>query len=117
MHEKFIIWILAEPFSISMAIFAFLLMCLYLIQFLITENYFERKYLRKNRLVFRAFNWFVFGAVFLFFGQVVPFKDLDTWRATARIALLFLMLPEIAYQLTILWPLTKRKLWKFIHPL
>jgi hypothetical protein len=108
----FIDFILSDPASVILATAAFFLMVLYMIQLCLTVDQFViNKGVRKNRLLMRALNWGVFGMVFLLFGNVIEFQDLATWRATARVALLFLMFPELAYQITILWPTIKRGSW------
>lgn len=114
-HDIFIEWVLSPTASILLSGLAFFLMSLYILQmFLTVGNFVIDKGVRKNRLVLRAVNWGIFGGVFLLFGEVVQLRDLATWRATARVALFFLMLPEMAYQLTVLWPtITRRtrKIW------
>lgn len=109
-HELFIEWALGRTASIMLSMLAFFLMSLYIIQILLTKgNFVIDRGVRKNRLVLRAINWGVFGGVFLLFGDIITLRDLATWRATARVALFFLMLPEMAYQLTVLWPDIKRR--------
>ena len=120
MHDVFIQWVLGPTASILLAAFAFVLMSIYILQIFLTVGTFViNKGVRKNRLILRAINWGVFGGVFLLFGEVVALRDLATWRATARVALFFLMLPEMAYQLTVLWPTIRRRLrdlWtKILH--
>ena len=116
MHDLFIEWVLSPTASIGLAIVAFLLMLIYILQFFLTVGDFVvGRDVRKNRLRLRSINWGVFGGVVLFFGEVIHLEDLATWRATARVALLFLMLPEMAYQLTVLWPIVRWRLndlWK-----
>ena len=111
MHNLFIEWVLGSTASILLAVFAFFLMSVYILQIFLTVGTFViDKGVRKNRLILRAINWGVFGGVFLLFGEVVQLRDLATWRATARVALFFLMLPEMAYQLTVLWPTIRRRM-------
>lgn len=111
MHDTFIDLMLSFSTSISLSVLAFGLMLLYVVQIFSTvDNFAINKGVRKDRLIMRAITWGVFGGVFLLFGQVIPFKDLATWRATARVALLFLMLPEMAYQITVLWPTFRQRL-------
>lgn len=113
LHHTFIDWVLSDTASISLSLMAFSLMGLYVIQFFLTTDAFViNKGVRKNHLVMRALNWGILGGVFLLFGKIIPFEDVLTWRATARVALVFLMAPEVAYQLTVLWPTAKRILWK-----
>lgn len=110
MYDGFIQWVLSDIASILLAVLAFFLMILYLAHLCLTfDNFIVDKSIRKNRLLMRAINWGIFGTVFLLFGRVIPFQDLSTWRATARVALFFLMLPEMAYQITVIWPIVKRK--------
>ena len=111
-HDALITWALSNQASLFMAILAFFLAFLYVVKFFYArDSLLVPISTRKYGLAMRALNWAVFGGVFLLFGQIIPLRELATWRATARIALLFLMLPEIAYQLTILLPALKRKLW------
>lgn len=110
MHSSFIEWVLSPTASVTLSTLAFFLMWIYILQiFLTVGNFVIDKGVRKNRLIMRAINWGVFGGVFLLFGEVVHLHDLATWRATARVALFFLMLPEMAYQLTVLWPTIRRR--------
>lgn len=114
-HEAFIDAALGRPASIGLSVLAFFLMSLYILQILFTVGSFViDKRVRKNRLILRAINWGVFGGVFLLFGEIFDLQDLRTWRATARVALFFLMLPEMAYQITVLWPEVKgrrKEIW------
>jgi len=113
MYSLFIYIILGDFGSIFLSVLAFFLMLLCLAQCLFNIDSFTiKKEVRKNRLIMRAINWGIFGGVFLLFGEVIIFKDLETWRATARVALFFLMIPEIAYHITILWPIIKKELRK-----
>lgn len=116
MHDMFIQWILSEVCGTFIGVTAFLLMALYVIQiFTPRERYVCSNGFRKNRLIMRALNWGVFGCIFLLFGGIIASKDLLTWRATARVALLFLMLPEFAYQIIITWAVAKEFIWTSIH--
>ena len=105
---------LHQASSVFLAAMAFFLMSLYILQFFILPNGSEiiiGRSTRRNRLIMRALNWGIFGMVFLFFGEIIVFKNMIAWRATARVALMFLMLPEIAYQLTVLTPIIKGRVW------
>ena len=115
MDDAVIQWILSDIASMLLASFAFFLMLLYLLQVFITpKNFIISRVVRKDRLVMRAINWGIFSVIIFLFGKVVPPYDLSLWRATARIALLFLMLPEMAYQITVTWPTAKGIIWKKI---
>jgi hypothetical protein len=115
MHDnphKFVTLLLSDEASILLSVLAFFLMWLYIIQIRLTpDNFVINKGVRKNRLIMRAINWGIFGGIFLLFGNVIPLPDILIWRATARVALFFLMLPEMAYQITVIWPVVKGKLW------
>lgn len=110
MHNLFIEWVLGPTASIMLSGAAFFLMLIYILQiFLTVGNFVIDQGVRKNRLILRAVNWGIFGGVFLLFGEAIHLQELATWRATARVALFFLMLPEMAYQLTVLWPTIRRR--------
>lgn len=107
-------YILSPEASIGLSIMAFFLAGLYLLQAHLGLTVAEyNSTVRTERLLVRAMNWAIFGGVFLFFGELLPYKDILAWRATARLALLFLMLSETAYQFTVLWPRIKKRMpWK-----
>ena len=109
-HNKWIQFILSDPVSVSLSVLAFLLAFLYLLDFLFLRNR-SRRIITEGLLV-RIVNWSIFGLVFLLFGQIIQLKDLLTWRALARMALMSLILSEMAFQIVTMWPATKRKLWK-----
>jgi hypothetical protein len=115
--HKFVSLILSDESSVILAVLAFFLMGLYIIQIRLTpSNFVINKGVRKNRLIMRALNWGIFGTIFLLFGNITPIPDILVWRATARIALVFLMLPEMAYQITVIWPAIKGKIWTRTSP-
>lgn len=111
-HHAFIALVLSNEFSLILALAAFFLALLYILKsILVRDDLIIRAADRKYSLAMRALNWCIFGGVFLLFGEIIHFEQLETWRATARVALIFLMLPEITYQLITVWPLLKRCSW------
>jgi hypothetical protein len=113
-HVDAIEFFIGTQVSILLAITAFFLTSLYILQFFLLPRgsaIVIVRSTRRNRLIMRSINWAIFGLVFLLFGEVIRVRELSTWRATARVALIFLMLPEIAYQLTVLMPLIERPSW------
>ena len=67
-------------------------------------------------MVARAINWGVFGIIFFLFDPITSAAGLLTWRATARIALFFLMLSELAYQIGAFGALWREmRKWKLIQ--
>lgn len=76
----------------------------------------EIKSVRRIRLFIRAFNWGLFGLVFLVFDVILQSLGILAWRTTARLALLSLMLAELAFQVAV-FPLvwSEIKKWKLIH--
>lgn len=101
-------FILTNESSITLSVLAFILFLTYVYQLKIPESWTNIK-LSKYGIIVRAMNWGVFACVFLLFGEVIPFDEVLTWRATARVALLALMLSELAYQSTVMYPILKRK--------
>jgi len=111
MHDKWVESILSNNMSILLAGLAFLLVFLYSIDlFLIKTG--VKQVMRREGVVIRLINWLAFGFIFLLFGQIIPLKDLPTWRAAARMALGFLMLSEAVFEIITLIPAIKRVLWK-----
>jgi hypothetical protein len=113
-HDIFITWILGDQASISVSVLAFLMAGTYLLQlFLPIDPIYYSKPIRRDRILLRALNWGFFGMIFLLFGHVINLHDIYLWRATARLALIFLILSELAYQLIVLWPALKKRIsWK-----
>ncbi len=111
MHDQSIEYILSNQVSIGLSILAFILVGLYLLDLLLINNGVKRP-MRKEGIIVRLFNWLAFGFVFLLFGQVIPLKEVETWRAAARLALLFLMLSEAIFEIVTLIPVIKRVPWK-----
>lgn len=111
MHEKAVEFIISEQAALVLAFIAFALSLTYLLDiFLITNG--RRAALRREGLIVRSINWAFFAVVFLLFGRIIPLKELETWRAAARIALFSLMISEIAFEITTMIPELKRMLWK-----
>jgi len=110
LHDQWVSYILSTNTSVVLAVLAFVLAILYLVDVLLITNG-SRKVIKEG-LIVRIVNWSIFGTVFLLFAGVITLMDLVTWRATARLALLFLMLSEAAFQVTTMYPALKRKLWK-----
>ena len=102
-------WLLSPEASIHLAIFALYLVALYILQFYLAPPHYEvSRRDRRIRYVLRAVNWGVFAAIFFLRG----FNLMGPTTGVARLAILFLMLPEIAYQTVLLVPLiTKRATW------
>jgi len=110
MHDKYIEYILSDQTSIGIAIFAFILVGLYAIDLFIINGGAKRP-VGKEGIAVRIVNWLAFGFVFLLFGRIIPLKDVQTWRAAARLALLFLMLSEAIFEVATLIPVIKRAKW------
>jgi hypothetical protein len=111
MHEQCVELVLSNGMSIILAGLAFLLAVLYLIDLLLINSGVKRP-MRKEGIAIRLINWLAFGFIFLLFGQIVPLKDIYTWRAAARLALAFLMLSEALFEIITLIPAIKGTLWK-----
>lgn len=111
MHETVIHYIIGVQASIILALLALFLALLYALD-VILMNSGRKIALRKEGIIVRAVNWLVFGFVFLLFGRIIELMEIETWRASARLALLFLVLSEIAFEVTTMWPEIKRMLWK-----
>jgi hypothetical protein len=111
MHDEWVTYILGNSVSITLSVLAFLLVVLYLIDLLLINNGSKRA-MRREGIAIRLINWFAFGLIFLFFGQIIPVKDIQTWRAAARLALLFLMLSEALFEIITIIPAIKRAPWK-----
>ena len=111
MHDEWIGYILSNSASIGLAVLAFLLVVLYSIDLLLINGGIKRP-MRKEGIAIRLINWLAFGFIFLLFGQIIPLKDLSTWRAAARMALGFLMVSEALFEIITLLPAIKRVSWK-----
>lgn len=111
MHDQVISFILSNNVSIALSMLAFLLACLYVLDFILVKNG-RKRHMRKEGILLRIFNWVAFGVIFLLFGQVILVKEVETWRATARMALTFLMLSEALFEIATLIPAIKRIIWK-----
>ena len=111
MHTKAVDFVLGNDVSFALSLLAFLLASLYVFDLLLVNNGMKRP-IRKEGILLRIFNWAMFGVVFLLFGQIIGLKDIFTWRAAARIALLSLMVSEGLFEISTLIPAIKRALWK-----
>ena len=98
-HKMFVELILSSAANYILGGLAIALMFMYFVSYKVQPKILllPRRARRAGFLV-RAVNWGVFGVVFISFSVITKEMGLDTWRATARLALLFLMLAEIAYQ-------------------
>ena len=110
MHDEWIAYVLSTNISMALSALAFLLVALYSIDLLLISKG-EKRAMRREGIAIRLINWLAFGFIFLLFGQVIPLKDIETWRAVARISLSFLMLSEALFEIMTLAPSVKRVLW------
>lgn len=110
-HDKVITFILSDSASLFLAGSAFLLAILYFIDLLLVSRGYQRIF-SKYGVFARIVNWVAFGFVFLLFGRIIPLKDLLTWRASARLLLMFLILSEMLFLVVTMIPALKRKPWK-----
>ena len=109
MPDQWMAYVLNTNVSIALSALAFLLVVLYSIDLLlITKG--EKRVMRREGIAIRLINWLAFGFIFLLFGQVIPLKDVETWRAVARLALSFLMVSEALFEIITLAPSVKRVL-------
>lgn len=111
MHDQWVAYVLSNSASIGLAGLAFLLAVLYSIDLILINNGVKRS-MRKEGIAIRLINWLAFGFIFLLFGQIIPLKEIYTWRAAARLALSFLMLSEALFEIITLIPAIKRVSWK-----
>jgi len=109
MEQVISAWLLGRSASIHLGVLAFLLAGLYILQFYLAPPIFEMpRTVRRNRFILRAINWGIFAVIFLLRGLNL----MGNTTGVARLAILFLMLPEIAYQVVLLGPLIlKRGQW------
>lgn len=107
LHDQITSFILSSSASITVSIFAFLLAGVYILQVVLNiDTSFYSWAIRRERLGMRAINWLIFGCIFLLFSCFTD--DVIYWRSLARLALIFLILSELAYQITVLIPALKR---------
>ena len=100
-------WLTSSSSSVHFGILAFFLVFLYIVRWWISPDVEEIR-VSRNHFLLRALNWGTFGVVFFLRGLGV----LGGQGGVGRLAILFLMLPEIAYQVTLSLPVAKGKLWK-----
>lgn len=109
--------VLSEGANLFLGLFAVLLSLSYVVWARITAKL-PRIPLKERRIRFlvHALNWGVFGVIFLFFDPIITNVGFETWRATARIALFFLMISELSFHMgSILFLINERKSWKSIR--
>jgi len=108
MHTIFVDLILSTGSNYFLGGLAIILMTMYFTSYKIQPKILllPRRVRRASYLA-RALNWGVFGTIFIFFSFITKGMGLESWRATARLALLFLMLAEIAYQTGVIWSFRK----------
>ena len=111
MHDEYIGYVLSNEVSIGLAVLAFILVGLYILDLLLVNKGMKRL-MRREGILLRLFNWAAFGFIFLLFGQVIELRSVETWRAAARMALSFLMISEAIFEIATLIPSIKRALWK-----
>ena len=100
-------WLMSSQISLHFGVLAFFLALLYLARYWVNSDVVEVS-VRKIHFILRAFSWGLFGIIFFMRGLNI----LEGSFGIARLAILFLMLPEIAYQFTITWPAARKKIWK-----
>lgn len=107
-HNLIVDYILSPSASNLVSILALLLALVYILQVVLNvDTGFYSWAIRRERLAIRALNWVIFGVVFLLFSFFS--ESLIVWRALARLTLIFLILSEMAYQVTVLLPALKKR--------
>lgn len=109
-HLSTVLFILGRGFAAWLSLFSFTLFLVYILQvFLgVTPTYYSKP-IRRERILLRAGNWFLFGVIFLLFAEIINITDLIVLRAASRLALFFLILSELAYQAVVLWPMFRKR--------
>ena len=115
-HDEFVAFILSQIPNFILGFMALILSFVYILWFVNGDMLIRTSTVKsaRIRMISRAVNWIVFGLIFLAFDWIVSQYSLETFRATARVSLFFLMLSELVFQLVQMNRLAKETECKLI---